>query len=384
LKILFHHRIRSRDGQAVHLEEMIAAFRALGHETLLVGPESFAKAEFGHDPKLLQRFKALIPKVAYELLELGYNIPAYLRLRRAWRKFQPDFIYERHNLYFLAGTWLKRAKRVPLVLEVNAPLARERMTHDGLGMPRIAEALERKVWTRADYVLPVTNALASEIKKAGVAAQKIEVICNGIDPAKFFRDESAAHAAKARLGFSGNVLGFTGFVRDWHGLDVIIGALAAPELQDAHLVVVGDGPAIPSLKAQAERLAVSSRVTFAGLVDRERVGDFIAAFDIALQPKCVEYASPLKLFEYMALGKAIVAPDQPNIHEVLDAEETALLFDPARPDTMLAAVTRLIADKQLRERLGAAAAKSVHSRGFTWQRNAARVAALGAKARENI
>ncbi len=63
MKILFHHRIRSKDGQAVHLEEMIAAFQALGHETLLVGPESFAKAEFGHDPKLLQRLKAHIPKV---------------------------------------------------------------------------------------------------------------------------------------------------------------------------------------------------------------------------------------------------------------------------------------------------------------------------------
>jgi glycosyltransferase involved in cell wall biosynthesis len=385
VKILFHHRIRSRDGQAVHLEEMIAAFRALGHEILLVGPKSFADAEFGHDPKLLQRIKALIPKVAYELLELGYNVPAYLRLRRAWRRFRPDFIYERHNLYFLAGIWLKRAKRVPLLLEVNAPLARERTTHGGLGMPGLAQALERKVWKTADHVLPVTAVLGAEIERAGVAAGKIEVICNAIDPAKFFRDENAAGAAKARFGLEDRiVLGFTGFVREWHGLDLIVEALGRPETRNAHLIVVGDGPAIPALKAQATDLGVSDRVTFAGLVSREEIGDYVAAFDIALQPRCVEYASPLKLFEYMARGKAIVAPDQPNIREVLDAEKSALLFDPASPTGMLAAITRLIDDGQLRERLGAAAADSISARGYTWRQNAARVAALGAKSRESI
>lgn len=364
---------------------MIAAFRALGHEIMLVGPKSFADAEFGHDPKLLQRIKALIPKVAYELLELGYNIPAYLRLRRAWRRFQPDFIYERHNLYFLAGIWLKRAKRVPLLLEVNAPLARERMTHGGLGMPGLAQALERKVWKTADHVLPVTAVLGAEIERAGVAAQKIEVICNAIDPAKFFRDERAAGAAKARFGLEDRiVLGFTGFVREWHGLDLIVDALGRPETRNAHLIVVGDGPAIGALKAQAADLGVSDRVTFAGLVSREEVGDYVAAFDIALQPRCVEYASPLKLFEYMARGKAIVAPDQRNIREVLDAETSALLFDPASPAAMLAAITRLIDDRQLRERLGAAAADSISARGYTWRQNAARVAALGATSRENI
>ena len=385
LKILFHHRIRSKDGQAVHMEEMIAAFRALGHEVRLVGPKAFAQAEFGHDPKPLGRLKALIPKTAYEVLELGYNIPAYFRLRRAWRDFQPDFIYERHNLYFLAGTWLKNARHVPLLLEVNAPLARERGTHGGLGLPGLARRLECRVWKSADHVLPVTQVLAKEIIDRGVASQKTEVVSNAIDPAKFHRDDKAAETARSQLNVAGKiVLGFTGFVRDWHGLDMIVGALAQPEFANAHLVVLGDGPAVPALKAQAAALGVSRQVTFAGLVARGQVGNLIAAFDIALQPKCVEYASPLKLFEYMALGKAIAAPDQPNIREVLEPEKTALLFDPDDRKALLRSVIRLIENAALRERLGSAAAEAIVARGFTWRQNAARVAALGAKARENI
>jgi hypothetical protein len=110
LKILYHHRIRSKDGQAVHLEELIGALRGLGHEVLLVGPNAFARASFGHDPKLIVGLKKFAPNILYELLELGYNVPAYVRLHRACRKFRPDFIYERYNLYTLDGTWCGRLR----------------------------------------------------------------------------------------------------------------------------------------------------------------------------------------------------------------------------------------------------------------------------------
>jgi glycosyltransferase involved in cell wall biosynthesis len=382
VKILYHHRIQSRDGQAVHLEELIGALRGQGHDVLLVGPQGFARASFGGDSKLLAHVKAALPKFAYELLELGYNIPAYLRLRKAWRQFRPDCLYERHNLYLLAGMWLKKRKNISLLLEVNAPLARERATHGGLALKNLAGALERLVWRNADYVLPVTHVLAGEIGKAGVPSQNIAVICNAIDSNKF--DGADSGNAKKALGLANKtVLGFTGFVRDWHGLDAIVDALAGPKLADMQLVVAGDGPALPDLKSQAERLGVADRVLFTGLVDRARIGGVIAAFDIALQPKCVEYCSPLKLFEYMALGKAIVAPDQPNIREVLESEVNGLLFDPARPEGPVDAIVRLASDIALRERLGAAARATVADRGFTWSENARRVTALARRASES-
>lgn len=375
MKILYHHRIRSRDGQAVHLEELIAALEEQGHEVLIAGPEAFARASFGDDAKLLAQIKASVPKAIYELLEIGYNIPAYFRLRRAARRFQPQCIYERHNLYLLAGIWLKRRAGIPLLLEVNAPLARERAEHGGLGFRRLAAALERWVWRNADFVLPVTHVLAEEILAAGVAPDRIVVIGNAIDPNKF----APAVKTVAETGHKTDhqvVLGFTGFVREWHGLDVIIDALVRPELRNMQLTIVGDGPALPALKSQVQELGISDRVLFTGLVTRDRIANVVASFDIALQPKCVAYCSPLKLFEYMALGKAIVAPDQPNIREVLRTDGNGLLFDPDRPETLIDAIIKLANDGTLRARIGSAAADTIAQRGFTWAQNAQRVVAI--------
>src|SRR5439155_5190531 len=121
-----------------------------------------------------------------------------------------------------------------------------------------------------------------------------------------------------------------------------------------------------ALERKATELGVADRVHFFGIVPREHIADHIAAFDIALQPAVVSYASPLKLFEYMALGRAIIAPRQGNIMEVLADDETALLFDPSSAAEFESQLMRLVDDDALRTRLGAAAAKEISLRGFTW------------------
>ena len=90
-------------------------------------------------------------------------------------------------------------------------------------------------------------------------------------------------------------------------------------------------------------------------MQREEIATYQAAFDIAVQPQATPYASPLKLFEYMALGHAIVAPDQPNLKEVLTHNKTALLFNPHIAESFKSEVTRLVKDGALRRQLGCAA-----------------------------
>jgi glycosyltransferase involved in cell wall biosynthesis len=99
----------------------------------------------------------------------------------------------------------------------------------------------------------------------------------------------------------------------------------------------------------------------------------IRQFDIALQPRVVPYASPLKIFEYMACGRAIVAPDQPNIREILVDGETALLFDPDDPAALWRAIRRLAGDPDLREALGQSARRALEAADHTWRRNASRI-----------
>ncbi len=104
--------------------------------------------------------------------------------------------------------------------------------------------------------------------------------------------------------------------------------------------------------------------------------EYIAAFDVAMQLQVVPYASPLKLFEYMALARAIVAPATANIREVLVDGETAVLFDPGNATELRRAIERLCNDSALRDRLGKTAQAAVAQKGLTWTNNARRVTEL--------
>ena len=368
MRILYSHRIQSRDGQSVHVEELVAALRGLGHEVLVVGPGFYEQAHFGGESNLVAWIRSHLPVVVGEVAELLYTLPAWWRLRAAFRRFRPDLIYERYNLYFLAGTWVARSRGAKLFLEVNSPLVEERTRLGQLRLRWLAGALERYVWRSADKVLVVTGVLQQAVAAAGVPPEQIAVVPNGIDPAQF----AALPAREA--GDGPLVLGFVGFVREWHGLDAVIAAIAAePHGPTMRLVVVGDGPAREDLQRQAQSLGLADRVTFTGLQPREAVPALVAGFDIALQPLVVSYASPLKIFEYMAAGRAIVAPDQPNIREILRDGETAVLFDPQASGAMWRAIQRLAGDPALRARLGEAARAEIARRDYTWRGNAVRV-----------
>jgi glycosyltransferase involved in cell wall biosynthesis len=378
MRILYSHRVQSHDGQGVHIEELVRAFRNAGHDVLVVGPSFYNPTGFGGENRGIAAVRRLLPGVLGEVAELAYNISAYARLKRAWRRFRPDFVYERCNLYFLAGSRLARRHGVELFLEVNSPLADERAKHGGLKLAGLARKLERWTWQSATRVLPVTHVLAGILVANGVDPTRIGVIPNGIDLSRYPPRPATQDGGPITLGF-------TGFVRDWHRLDTVIEGLARRTLDHAvGFTIIGDGPAIPSLTTLARELGVSDRVKFAGLVLPAEVPALTSTFTIALQPSATPYASPLKIFDYMAAGCAIVAPDQPNICEILTHEQTALLFDPEIPGAMWQAVERLINDAALRGRLGGAARAELERQNYTWAGNAQRVVACADRLKEGL
>lgn len=383
MKILYHHRTASQDGQAVHIEEMIASLRGQGHEVHVVAPGGIAAAKgMGAEVSWVRQLKRLLPRAAYELLECSYSLVAYRRLAAAAREFAPDVIYERYNLFLFAGLLLKRRSGLPLLLEVNSPLAEERGRHDGLSLKRFARWTESVIWRGADHVLPVTAVLGNDVRGRGVPAQRITVIPNGINEAHFAKAPDR-QAAKSTLGLTNSlVLGFTGFVRDWHGVDRVIRWMASPQAPaNVQFLVVGDGPARAELEQLAVATGMGERVRFTGVVPRDSVPALVAAFDIALQPAVVRYASPLKLIEYLALGKAIVAPSEPNLVELLTDGENALLFDARAPDALQQALSVLCGDEQLRDRLAAGARATIARLSLTWDSNARQVVALAESSR---
>jgi glycosyltransferase involved in cell wall biosynthesis len=365
MRILYSHRVQSHDGQSVHIEELVTALREAGHEVVVAGPSFYERADFGGESRLIATVRKVLPGALSELAELFYNLVTFFRLRNAYRRLAPDILYERYNLYHLAGMLLKRRYRVPFYLEVNSPLAEERARFGGLIFRLLASKLERLVWRSADRIFVVTAVLGEIVAVAGVSRERITVIPNGVD-----RKAYSSQPYRARPGSSVNI-GFVGFVREWHGLNEVIAGLVGENDPPIRLTI--GGPTHPHLETQAQTLGVSNLVEFTGLQQRQAIPEVLRTFDIAVQPRAVPYASPLKLFEYMACGRAIIAPDQPNIREILTDGENAILFDPSEPGALWRAIRRLAADPQLREQLGLAARRVLDVRDYSWQGNAARV-----------
>lgn len=379
MKILYHHRIASKDGQFVHVEELTNAFIEQGHELLFVAPQVNEQSEFGHDGGFVSKLKAALPAWIYELLELTYSLWVFAKLVKAIRTFKPEFIYERYNLYQPAGIWAAKLFNIPIILEINAPLVEERSRYSGLSLKRLAKKIENYTWKGATHCLPVTNVLADHLRNAGVLEKNITVIHNGVR--QTFIDEMISTPIDKNKNQI--VIGFTGFIHPWHGMDKAIEAIAEHKELPLKLVCIGDGKILPELKKQAQNLGVADKVEFKGLVTRDKVLTFVKQFDIALQPDVTAYASPLKMFEYMAVGSLIVAPDYPNIREIL-SDDTALFFEKGDQKSFKTTLNEAIEHYLKHADKRNAVKQSVIDKGFIWQANANKIVALSAKVKEGL
>lgn len=377
-RILYHHRTQAEDGQAVHIRSLIEAFRAEGcvvQESALVQRDGSAERT-GQEPGRAGRFSWLggVPRFVRELGEHAYSVPAASRLVRDARSFEPDFIYERYAFGNRGGVRAARRVKLPLVLEVNSPMVLELGRTRGLSFPRLASAVEKSIFLSADRICVVTSVLGEMLCEMGIPAERLLVTPNGVHPELYSRpDREAARQDLGIQGTEGPVLGFVGYYRDWHRLDLVVEGLASDELAGAHLVLVGEGPAEQGLRELAEGRGVADRVHFAGTRPHAGIPGVLPGFDVALVPAINPYASPLKLHEYMAAGLAVVAPDQPNLREVLTPGENALLVEPGDGDALLGALARLLGDADLRDSLGQRARKSIEEQGLTWRDNARRI-----------
>lgn len=371
MRILYHHRTQAEDGQAVHIRALIDAFQSEGHEVREAALVARAgEASNGSRWSWVGR----APRFARELAEYGYSIPARRRLLSEARSFRPDVLYERYAFGNAAGVSTAERLGLPIVLEVNSPMVHELGRTRGLAFPRFAARMERSILRRATRVCAVTRVLAGMLEELGVPRERLLVTPNGVHLERYAHPDRGA--ARRELGLEelgGAVLGFVGYYRDWHRLDLVVEALGDPRLAGARLVLVGTGPAEPGLRALAARRGVEDRVHFAGTRPHDAIPGLLPAFDVALVPAINPYASPLKLHEYMAAGLAVLAPDQANLREVLTHGENALLVPPGDADAVREALAALVHDAELRARLGARAARTVVEADLTWRGNARRV-----------
>ena len=177
-------------------------------------------------------------------MSLAYNVYGYLMLRRRAGTFRPDVLYERYSLNTFCGIWLARRTGVPMILEVNAPLAQEQEKLGKLAFRRLAKFSERWICTNSTRTIVVSGVLKELLVAQGVPRDRMVVVTNGVDPRRF-RPDVSDRAIRDRHGLDGKlVIGFVGSFRKWHGLELLLEIFHGANLAEraVHLLLVGDGP----------------------------------------------------------------------------------------------------------------------------------------------
>jgi glycosyltransferase involved in cell wall biosynthesis len=293
-------------------------------------------------------------------------------LNDAFREETYDFVYERYSLFSDAGLTVAQTRDVPLLLEVNAPLIEERAAVEPLPLADVAREVETRIFGAASAILAVSESMATYAHAVGAPTERVHIVPNGVDPDTFGPDIDAVDV-KDRLKLVGRpIIVFAGSLKAWHGVDLLLEAYAAVSHPGWHLVLVGEGPQRDALEAQAASLRSPGQVTFTGAVRHEVVALYLAAADIAVAPyrhRDKFYFSPLKVVEYLAAGKPVIASDIGQIADMIRHGENGYLVPPDDVSALRRALALLSEDKDLRKRLARNAPRNL----TTWQSTAQRV-----------
>ena len=377
MNILFHFRTQGTGAEGVHIAGMADGFRKLGHQVVFTSPSGIDPTQSAGEnpfrPKrrgFLARLAAHLPGFLFELLEIGYNVFAGRRIGALLRRERFDLIYERHAFFLCITALLAQRRRIPLVVEVNELAGDERVRASPWLLP-LARLADRITFQRARLITVVSPHLQRRIEALGIPKERILVLPNGVDEQTL---QAEANGAAIRQRFLCNadsvVIGFAGWFVPWHRLDALIAQFAALAAGNAELrlMLVGDGPLREALETQAATLGIRDRLLLPGSVPHTEMPHYLAAMDICVIPHSNAYRSPIKLFEYMARGRAIVAAHTEPIALILHDGENGLLFESENDDALKEQLSTLIVDSGLRKKLGAQAKSDVGRN--TWVANA--------------
>lgn len=364
----------SAGGSVAHTAGVLAGLKAAGIEVTYLGT-----TDFPHATRLGVRACVVPPRLRWlrNLPDLPFLVYSEIFARRSrdlLAGHAPDFIYQRYSVLNYSGAQLARAFRCPFVLEYNgSEVWIARNWSAPLFFEGLANRIEGANLARADLVVVVSKALRDEVLTQGVSPERVLVNPNAVDPTRYHPGIDGG-PVRRRLGLEGRlVIGFIGTFGPWHGAEVLAEAIrpVAVHLPEAHFLFIGDGSGMPRVREIIARDGVQGRASLVGLIPQDEAPNYLAACDILMSPHVPNpdgtpfFGSPTKLFEYMAMGKGIVASDLEQIGEVLSHGKTAWLVPPGNPGALAEGICTLARDADLRRALGDAAREEV-VRHYTW------------------
>jgi glycosyltransferase involved in cell wall biosynthesis len=384
MKILYysahpHLGLNDPAGYATHMREMIAAFEMLGHKVLPVimggieikeNNSISAANDFSIKALLRKMVPAPVWKTMLDFRLLQFDKKAETILQAKVAEFEPDLIYERGAYFQLSGVKVANKSCIKHILENNSPYVEESAVFERSRgfLHSAALKAEKELLEKTDKVLVVSTALKEYyIEKHKINPAKILVTPNCIDIDIVKVDSELKQEISKKHNLQNNiVIGFVGSIFPYHGVDNLIEAYAAVSKtrSDTKLIVVGDGETLPVLKKRASYLKID--VIFTGSVKHQDVFTYIDLMDITVMPKSNWYGSPIKIFEYGSLGKAVIAPDNIPVKDVMVNKIDGLLIEET-VEGLTKALNQYLDDDSLRKSTGVAFKKKIET-NYTWKR----------------
>jgi glycosyltransferase involved in cell wall biosynthesis len=362
-------------GGSTHVIEVTRGLAALGHSLLVIaGPGS------GEHSILGTRHAALV------------NLPhrpelALATLPTIWRRadeFRPDAVMERYYNFAGAGMLYARRHRLPSLLEVNAPLYDPPGSRKDRLDRRAGRPLRRWAHWQARAAGRIVTPLATTAGKLARPGAIVELPWGAntdlFDPARLDPGEVAATRASIGLPPAGEaeVVAFSGSFRPWHGVETLLAAARQllPTRPRLHLLLIGDGPERPGLDEQVRGWGdLGRRVIFTGRLPYDAVPRHLAVADIGVAPfeparhaalrHFGFYWSPLKIFEYGAMGLPTICPAIPPLDTIVRDGREGRLYPVSDPAALAATLAALLDDAPARHAMGASARERV-VRDYSW------------------
>lgn len=260
---------------------------------------------------------------------------------------------------------------LPFVYEVRSfwNITREARDPGALDTPEAVRdrLFERTACALADHIVTLTPAMTEELRMRGVEPERIGIVPNCVDTkAVMPRPRDAATAARYGIAEGDIVIGYVGAILGYEGLPLLVEAASAAMRDNprAKLLIVGadmskagsPGTVEYDIANAIERYGIGKRATLAPRVPHDEVANVYSVMDILAYPRLghrvCELVSPLKPLEAMAMGKAVIASDVGGMRDMAIDGRTALVFPNGDAQALAAALEMLVANPDLRARLG--------------------------------
>jgi len=374
-------------GSVAHTSGVLNGMIKNGCEINIVSNEKFSGTkDFKY--KIIKPLK-LKP---YWVGELLYNFYAGSSLKKSISNFKPDFIYHRYTGYTFFVAALAKKIGIPLILEFNSFDTWKlkyweksknilKRLFQRIFLYNIVKKIEDYNLNNASLIVTISKTLEKNLLNIGIPGDKIFVNPNGFDSEKFKPEQKDSNKCKeTRRKFDTDnkkvIVGFSGTFGPWHGIPQLIEAideiLGKNMAEDLHFLIMGKGSQLKD--KMISRLSKYDEVTFTGIINYSEIQYYLAACDILISPHNLPldseefFGSPTKIFEYMAMGKGIVASNLGQIGKILENNKTAILIEPGNVNELIKGIVKLVKDKGLRQKLGNNASKKAFKK-YTWDRN---------------